>query len=143
MNTHKQLLEILLTQHAELRKMLVEVAKETENEAPNSEWLLDELILFRTKLDEHLHLEDGVFYPEVLKVLKDHGESTTNTEKFVAEMKDLGAIVYGYLDKYATIEAMVENSREFKTNIQDMAAKILLRVSVEEEGVYLYLRQGN
>lgn len=140
MTTHKQLLERLLSQHNELRSILIDVSEEVEKDVLNPEWLLSELVLFRAGLDEHLKLEDDVFYPEVFKVLREQGNDTANTEKFVNEMKALGIVVYGYLDKYNSKEAIVKNSQEFKEDIQDMAAKILLRVSVEEQGVYLYLQ---
>lgn len=54
-------------------------------------------------------------------------------------MKVLGELVFGFLDKYNTKEKILGNVVEFKREYEDMVGKILLRVSAEEEGVYIYL----
>ncbi len=137
--TNKELLSTLLSQHANLRLILINIEKEINSDFIDAEKISNELYEFKIRLTEHLTLEDGAFYPEVLKVLKDKGSETKNTEEFIAQMKVLGALVFGFLDKYNSEEKILGDITEFKREYEDMTGLILLRVAVEEEGVYMYL----
>ena len=139
MDAHKQLLKELLAQHAELRKILLEITGDSTHPAPTAVQLFDLLSLFKTKLIEHLALEDNVFYPEIFKILKARGVETEKTEVFAAQMKELAVFVFHYLDEYASAENISQDMDKFQKDTKEMAGKIMLRISVEEGGVYMYL----
>lgn len=136
---NKRLMQTLRAQHQELREILATISKEIGKKITNSRMCRDDLKLFRTKLTEHLTLEDNIFYPEVFKILEEQGRDIQKTKEFVNEMKIIGGKVFGVLDTYSSEVEIEKDFSTFTKKVQEMIEQILLRISTEEDGVYMYL----
>lgn len=137
----KELVEKLISQHRKLQADLSNALIISRTEKNNAgEIIIKNLLKFKQDLDEHINLESGVFYVNYLDKMKEMGKDTANTEKFIAEMKEIGNKVYAFLDKYNSKEAIDTSLENFILELKLMINVLNTRIETEEEGVYdLYL----
>jgi hypothetical protein len=93
------------------------------------------LAKFKGDLMNHLGLENGTFYAELLKDMKTSGMDTKATEAFIAAMDDIAKVVTAFLEKYAKEES-VKDMAMFRQNLNEIVAALNIRIESEEEGVY-------
>jgi PAS domain S-box-containing protein len=74
--------------------------------------ILELLEQFKKDLVEHLELENGTFYPELLQRMKAKQQNTEKTEQFIAEMKNIEKAVLAFLEKYKDISKEIYNHLE-------------------------------
>lgn len=128
----------MIKQHRGLQKDLGEVAKDLEDKSPDTGDIHKFLDKFAKDLKEHLDLENGVFYVDLLKKMKEAGQDTQKTEKFIAEMKEIEKVVIAFLEKYKDSKYIGDNIGEFKTEFANIVETLNLRIESEEIGVYAY-----
>lgn len=133
-----EVISTLLFQHHQLRRELASTREENNKPVTDFTAVVNFLNEFKKTLIGHLALEDNVFYPQILKKLKEKGSNTEKTEEFIAAMKGLADTTMAFLDKYQEPSSVENNFEQFKTDFEDMAGAILIRVTSEEDGVYLY-----
>ncbi len=136
----EKLLAELLAQHNGLRKDLADIAFLAANAKNNSSAIFDSLSKFQGDIKNHLNLEDNTFYPAVLEFFAEKGLSPKNIQEFIDSMKAIAVIVIGFFEKYSGKEKIEASAEKFAGDFEIVKGKINLRMSSEEDGVYLYLR---
>ncbi|MCX6736142.1 MAG: hemerythrin domain-containing protein [Candidatus Parcubacteria bacterium] len=138
MNELENIVPKLIEQHRLLQKDLGMAAAMTEMEKPSSQEIEKWLQQFTADLTEHLHLENAVFYVELLKKMKEAGVDTTNTGIFIADMKNIGNKVETFMKKYKKADTIDASLAEFKSEFFPIINALNIRIESEESGVYLY-----
>lgn len=132
------ILSVLLHQHHLLRKMLKDAREKIFAVEPNFEDVGSDFAAFRATLDKHLEIEDEIFYPRIIKNLNIKGIDTKSIKEFIAKMKDIGDKTHRFLEDYRTATQMAESREHFKKDFTTIEGMLLMRISAEEESVYLY-----
>lgn len=138
---HADLLRTLLKQHSGLRQNLNHIDSIIRKDGTDAAPLFAELELFKTTLKTHLELEDGTFYPELLRMMREKGMDTAQTEDFIAKMKEIGEAVSAFLADHGTSEQVLADWKKVRERFDAVDLQIRKRMYAEEEGVYLYLKQ--
>ena len=131
----------LKIQHRGLQHDLVLVSDGVASKTlQQSSVLVSGLATFKHDLLEHLTLENGEFYPDYLHKKEVKGEDLESTKEFIKKMDDIGKAVMGFLDTYATPEAIDASKLTFQHELQGIIKTLNVRIETEEEGVYdIYL----
>lgn len=136
---NQTLLQLLLSQHHQLREDLKALESELTKESPDFPTVLSQLFLYKDHLAGHLQTEDRLFYPLVLKQLAENQLAIENTKRFIGEMDIISIHVQVFFEQYASLEAIASDPVTFTEGFHAMSQEILLRISAEEEGVYAYI----
>lgn len=136
----EKLLAELLGQHNGLRKDLADIVLLATNVKSNSSAISDSLSKFQEDIKNHLDLEDNTFYPAVLDFFAEKGLNPKNIQEFIDSMKAIAVVVIGFFEKYSDKERIEVSADKFAGDFEIIKEKIEMRMSSEEEGVYLYLR---
>jgi len=138
MDNLENIIETMIRQHRTLQKDLG-VAVDLANEGiPNTETIDITLKQFLADLSEHLQLEGGIFYPELLKKMKASGVETIKTEDFINQMKAIGEVVMTFLNKYNTADKIKDGIESFRKELVNIVSALNMRIELEEGGVYSY-----
>jgi hypothetical protein len=139
MENFDNIIEIMIRQHRTLQKDLggALVLSEVKNN-PDTEEIDNNLRQFKIDLGEHLQLENSIFYPELLKIMKEKGVDTLKTEDFISQMKAIGEVVMTFLSKYKDAQVIGNQFEDFKREIVGIISALNLRIESEESGVYGY-----
>lgn len=128
----------MVSQHLKLKNDLQIVAELIRASDIVAVSILKELNNFKKDLVDHLELENGTFYPELLKEMREKNQDTTNTEKFISEMKDVENDVITFLKKYQNGQLIDDGKVKLKKEFPRIYQILNLRITSEEEGVYTY-----
>jgi len=137
----RNFISTLISQHLSLRASL-KIADEDArlSDQSKNEEIFSSLVKFKNDLLEHLKLENEILYPDLLKKMRARNQDTTNTEKFIAEMDDIGKVIMGFLEKYNSSELIASQLADFQPQLRDIITTLNLRIESEEEGVFqIYL----
>lgn len=134
----QNLIELLTEQHRGLEKKLYNIKGLAGDSMPNCGSIARGLVEFRVILAIHLELENSSFYPELLKKFEKSEFELNNTKRFIEEMKLIGRKVEDFLSLYRTGEAISENMANFKKELDEIINTLSLRITSEEDGVFLY-----
>lgn len=134
----KTIITTMVGQHRTLQKELGTIAEILEDNKIDVAKIVQGLEQFKKDLVEHLELENGTFYPELLEEMKAKEQDTTKTEQFIAEMKDIEKVVVAFLEKYKGNQSVKEKIDDFKKEFPDIVETLNLRIESEEAGVYAY-----
>ncbi len=135
----KELISTLIAQHNKWREKLDFIyAQVTENNGYDVEEILKKLKKFSEGLAEHIDLENKILYVELLKDMKSKGEDTAITEGFIGEMKNIEAEIRAFLDIYKSASSIEYNASEFEHEFSKIRRIIILRVEMEEAGIFKY-----
>ena len=138
MTEGKNIVSAMIEQHRSLQKDLEKVADELNNEKPESVEIGKLLKHFTNDLTEHPHLENEVFYVDLLRKMKNKGQNTAKTEQFIAEMNEIGNTVMAFLGKYKDPASIETEIVSFKKDLLGIIPALNLRIESEESGVYAY-----
>lgn len=136
--TNGDIKEILLGQHKILKKEMAMLKEEAEKEFLSFEIIFNYLQNFKYELTNHLHLENDVFYPQLLEKLKNQGMDIVDTIKFIDKMKEIEKNVLNFTAKYAVVEDIKNKTNDFKPDLNGIISTLLIRLESEEDGVYMY-----
>lgn len=134
---NKNIVNILIGQHNELRRETARIKTESQKDAPDFSAILAGLEEFGAALTAHLNLENNIFYPKLLQKLESRGFNTADTRKFIDEMKDIEKQIRDFLGKYDSIVKIENFFGAFKPDLNEMIAVLFIRIYSEENGVYL------
>jgi len=129
---------VLIAQHRVLQKCLGETKDLSLVATPATELMTGNLKSFTTTLFMHMHLEEEVFYPELLERMKDRGSDISKTVEFIDEMKKIGAVVVIFLAKYDSPLKLKEGLNDFIQDLDNVIELMNIRMESEESGVYCY-----
>jgi len=138
MENLNNIVEQLTSQHRNLQKDLGKTWDLSKEENPNMTEIDVSLRQFTTDLQDHLHLENDIFYSELLKRMKNKGVDTVKTEDFIAQMSKIGVVVMGFLTKFKDTESIKSQFNDLKNELGDIISALNLRIESEESGVYGY-----
>ena len=93
---------------------------------------------FAEDLTQHLHLENDIFYVELLKKMKERGQNTEKTELFITSMKDIEKEVFAFLNTYNDSDKITHFFDGFRHDLPLIIETLSLRIETEEAGVYSY-----
>ena len=134
----ENIVETLVSQHRKLQKDLGSLSEVLAQKEPNVQ-IIDVLLQqFSHDLMTHLHLENEVFYVDLLQKMKNKGQDTKKTELFIAEMKDIEKAIIIFLDTNNTNEKISQNIDLLRINLPSIVNTLNLRIESEESGVYSY-----
>lgn len=128
----------MISQHRILQKDINDALDLSKNENVDILKISVDLKQFFVDLQEHLHLENEIFYPELLKKMESKGLDTSKTKDFINQMKNIGIVVITFLDKYRDVSSIENHMNDFKKEISDIVGVLNLRIQSEETGVYGY-----
>ncbi|PLX28383.1 hypothetical protein C0581_02540 [Candidatus Parcubacteria bacterium] len=128
----------MIKQHRGLQNDLGLVAEELKNKVFPAEKIINLLDTFKTDLSEHLHLENDVFYKDLLVKMKEKGHDTAKTEQFIDQMKEIEIVVLDFLNKYADEEIILKHQDDFTSEFNNLVDTLNLRIESEESGIYAY-----
>lgn len=133
-----QILPVLLSQHHHLRKYLASIKGKIATSSHDFAGIVADLKSFQDVLTVHLKLEDEEFYPQIIETLEKKRVDTKSIREFIAKMKEIGGEVYHFLEQYDAIQKVEADFIQFQKNFDHIEGLLLLRISTEEESVYLY-----
>lgn len=136
MNSLNNIVEELIAQHRTLQKNLSEILNLLNSEGSNYDKICYDLNQFSLNLVEHLNLENGIFYLELLKRMKSKGDNTSATEMFIKQMTVIGVVVMEFLKKYQKAENIEMQIEKFKNELLNIISVLNIRIESEESGVY-------
>ncbi|MCX6793097.1 MAG: hemerythrin domain-containing protein [Candidatus Falkowbacteria bacterium] len=138
MENLENIVPTMIGQHRVLQKDLGAALELVTSEASDIKNIINNLEKFSIDLPEHLQLENGVFYPNLISKMKERNIDTAKTEDFINQMKEIGVVIMAFLDKYKA-ETDIESQLEvFKEELASVVSALNLRVESEESGVYGY-----
>ncbi len=130
----KTMISTMLEQHRVLQKDLTLIKNLLSTDRKVScEKISQFLEQFAKDLNIHLELENGIFYPALLKEMKDKDQDTSNREAFIVEMKNIEKIVVAFLRKYKDAKVLEEKFDAFKKELLIVIDTLNLRIESEEE----------
>jgi len=138
MQNLKNIVPTLTGQHRLLQKDLGDIAELLKIGSPDYEKVSELLSKFSKDLMEHLHLENDLFYVELLKKMKVVWTDTAETEAFIGEMKAIEDTVQKFLSKYKGGPEIKNSADSFPSEFSLIVNTLNIRIESEESGVYGY-----
>lgn len=132
----ENIINILLSQHIGIKNHLSEIKEETEKNQPLAETVFNGLTEFKNLLAQHLDLENNVFYPQLLEKMEKRGIDIKETVKFIEAMKSIEKKIENFMKKYASVENIRNNIRNFKIDLSNISSILILRMTNEETEVF-------
>jgi regulator of sigma D len=133
----QNLVSTLKAQHRALQVDLGLALDSTQKETTDSgENILSSLEKFKQDLLGHVSLENNKFYPMLLEKMKEHGDATDNTKKFISAMDNIATAVIGFLTKYNEVKTIMADRQVFVQNLENIIKTLNVRIESEEEGVF-------
>ena len=132
------IVETLTYQHRQLQTDLGKISELFLKPDQNVVDISSLLKQFSLDLVQHLHIENEVFYVELLRKMKEKGKDTAKTELFISEMDKIGKAVMMFLGSYDSEEKIKNALDVFKNDLSSITETLNLRIESEEEGVYTY-----
>lgn len=129
---------VLINQHRGLQKCLGEAKNLTQETNPELSLIVSSLRSFDLNLSTHRHLEEEVFYPELLRRMEADGLDTFKTIEFIKEMEDIGVLALVFLAKYQDIEILEKKLIDFVEELENITQTLNIRIELEEAGIYGY-----
>lgn len=131
----EDIIQKMIDQHRALQQNLGSASDLAKQDKPDKNGIVAALEEFKKNLLEHLKLENGEFYPDLLKKMEARNMDTLKTKAFIAEMDEIGKVVIAFLGKYSKPEAIDE---KFKEDLKGIINALNLRIESEESGVFTY-----
>lgn len=129
----------LVSQHDVLKSDLSSVLDLLNGNIKKTSLKVDKLLKkFNKDLKEHWKTENDVFFPDLLKKMKNSGQDTEKTEKFIEEMKDLEKVVREFVKKFNSAKKIEKNYSECKKGFKVILKAVTVRVEAEERGPFEY-----
>lgn len=132
------IIEILISQHNQLRNGMNYLKREAENDSPDIDLILGIIAEFKSSINVHMNMENNIFYPRLLAKMGETNDDLTDTLAFIDKMKVIGEKVRLFITKYSEEEAIKKSVFDFRMELNDMISVLTLRLDSEEQGVYLY-----
>jgi len=132
------IVERMTRQHRVLQKDLEEALELSKRASPTFQEIENKLGQFLNHLQDHLHLENDIFYPNLLENMKRAGVNTVQTQVFIEEMKEIGETIGVFLKKYTENGVIKSQFENFKKELVTIINELTLRIEAEEMGVYFY-----
>ncbi len=130
----EQLVHKLQADHKQLLKLFGDIS--TAYEQNDFKALPNKLTIFSDKLREHLLLENLKLYIYLKHVLKSDQHSTAVMNNFYQEMKEIGKVVNGFVNKYSQSNWSETMKASFYTDITKIETVFVKRIETEEEKLY-------
>ena len=134
----ENLVSVMIKQHRELQKDLATAKSLSVATEMDTKEIFFQLELFKHNLIEHLKLENGTFYSDLIRKMKEKGVDTTKTELFINEMNVIAQAVTGFLDNYDSEEKIRHAPEVFINDLEGIIRALNIRIESEEAGVYSY-----
>jgi len=134
----EDIITTLKKQHQELKGILTGIKDKLHTAALDSLDISARLVNFKKALAKHLDLENNIFYPELLKKMKERNLEVGNAELFIGEMKTLEREIIDFLSKYDEPKKIENKFDRFKPEFDFIISSLMIRVTSEEDSVYLY-----
>lgn len=126
----QSLIDTLIKQH---RNLQIELTKAAQANPSEAKMLLKQ---FKINFDQHLELENGTFYPEILKTMREKHMSTGGTQRFMVLMLEITKTVQDFLDKYPDANTINQNLAGFQKELESVIRVLNIRIESEEERVF-------
>jgi hypothetical protein len=133
----ESLIDKLISQHDSLKKLLGKIKNETVKDSSDFTYIFGSLKKFKKDLLEHIDLENNDFYAQLLERYKDKESDFEYIKKFQGEMDELADEIYEFIEKYTYKQKIERVFEEFKKELDFIISSLQIRVSSEEEGVFL------
>lgn len=130
--------DTLIKQHDKLREDVDAVLDilGTDKEIDFSK-LYDALVKFRDDLNEHLELENGRFYPELLKEMQVADQDTSNIRRFIDDMQIMEKAIQSFMEKFESGNNDFKNDiTKLKKEFSDIKEVLDMRMDLEEAKVF-------
>lgn len=134
----KNVISEMIKQHEELKSDIVSVMDSVRQDNPNFTKAVADLVKFSNDLKIHVESENKLFYDELLREIKTAGQNTSGTEEFIAEMTNIGKVIFNFVERFSDAEKIKKDFANFKKEIVDIREILILRVESEETGVFAY-----
>lgn len=132
------IISVLIEQHHNLQKNLGNIANLSNNKELDNKFIDQLLKRFDRELLRHIDFENNAFYVELLKKMKERGQDTAKTEKFIAEMDEIAKVIKEFLGKYNDPARIKAHADDFRKELDNIVLILNLRIESEEAGVFVY-----
>lgn len=130
-----KLVDLLVSEHRELVACVGRL--EAAANRGQAALALHELEEFRSRLTDHLLVENTRFYLYVKAALTAHDpESAALARQFQREMSEIGKTVLSFVDRYLAVEAPPLTSSAFRRDLNEIAGALANRIAREEATLY-------
>lgn len=133
-----EMLPTLLAQHNELRAEIKDMHEQAADPVSNANTLYDDMQALQKTIAVHITLEDGVFYPKLLKKMGEQHLDIIKTKEFIEQMKVIGAQMSAFLEEYNSVEKIKASPEKYREMLETVSSVLMIRISTEEDSVYLY-----
>ena len=138
MDSLDNIIETMVMQHRILQKYLGEIKIFAEAAEPEINLIGRNLRSFAVALAGHRQLEEGIFYPELLKRMAERGSDITKIKEFIGEMIKISEVIEVFLNKYPSEAELRTYLSDFRPALEEVSQKLNLRIESEEAGVFSY-----
>ena len=133
------LTKLMMDQHVKLKNDLLQIIELIGDEKKfDAKLILEKIDLFIKDLKFHLDFEDSEFYGKLLDKMKARDMDIEKTESFINQMKVIEKDIMAIFIKYQDTEVIERNRNDLKVEMNKIKELLLLRVELEEAGVYMY-----
>ena len=135
----EKMVEVLVSQHDELRTLLGQM-EQCALHSDEYAQIVNLQEAFLKKLEGHLSLENGFFYPKILEGMKRKdtpSEQIDKTKLFISKMKEIEVQTIQFFDTYKTAAEIGANKESYVHDLKDIMSTLVMRIESEEEGVYI------
>ena len=133
------LTQLMIDQHVKLKNDLLQIIELIGDEKKfDAKLILEKIDFFTKDLKFHLDFEDSEFYGKLLDKMKARDMDIEKTESFINQMKVIEKDIMAIFIKYQDTEVIERNRNDLKVEMNKIKELLLLRVELEEAGVYMY-----
>ena len=133
------LTKLMMDQHVKLKNDLLQIIELIGDEKKfDAKLILEKIDFFTKDLKFHLDFEDSEFYGKLLDKMKARDMDIEKTESFINQMKVIEKDIMAIFIKYQDTEVIERNRNDLKVEMNKIKELLLLRVELEEAGVYMY-----
>lgn len=136
--SEQKLIDTLVFQHQTLRADIAAVSVRAASPGKvGAELIHTGLSKFKEDLFQHLKLENETFYVDFLVKKRQANEDVEQVNNFIEQMDVIGKVVTMFLNKYATVESIMNSPRgEFVRRLSEVTDMLNVRMETEERSVY-------
>ncbi len=136
----KEIISTLIKQHIKIKQdMDITLSLiDLDNKDTSAKSVHEAMNNFIADLQEHLKLENDVFYVELLDSMKTAKQDISKTGMFIEEMKGIEKSFLNFYKQFDTEEKIKNNLELFKEQFEQIKNILIIRIESEEAGVYGY-----
>ena len=138
MDSLDNITEVLIMQHRSMQSCLDDIKTLIKITDQEIELVNIKLKAFAKTLSVHVHLEENIFYPELLKQMENRSLDISKTVEFINRVREIRKVIEAFSDKYNCSEKIKNYLTDFDQELINVIEKLKIMIDSEEFGVFCY-----